>query len=122
MRQPKKKPSVGGHRSPEARQTLGGCEPVEQGKRRRGNGAPQAHDAGELGPQRSRRTVRRASVKGAVEAAARLTKRPAGQDRQNQEKPRRGDGATTPTPLSKNKSWAVDLLAVAPWRIANLSG
>lgn len=75
VRQPTKTPAVGGHRTPEARQTLGGCEPVEQGKRRRGNGAPQAHDAGELGPQRSRRTVRRAPVKGAVEAASRLTRK-----------------------------------------------
>ena len=85
-------------------------------------GPPEPMSLGNWGPRRVTPPLRVCPNRAQWKAAARLTKRPAGQDRQNQEKPRRGDGATTPTPLSKNESWAVELLAVAPWRIANLSG
>lgn len=75
-RQPIKTPAKGGHRSPEARQPLGGRERSKRGRSRRGNGAPRDHEHGELGPRASQRDSRCAPAKGAVQAAAELT--PAG--------------------------------------------
>lgn len=72
-RQPKKTPAKGGHRSPEARQPLGGRERSKRGRSWRGKGAPRDHEHGELGPRASQRDSRCAPAKGAVQAATELT-------------------------------------------------
>lgn len=101
-RQPKKTPAAGGHRSPVARQPLGGRERSKRGRSGRGNGAPRDHEHGELGPRASQRDSRCAPAKGAVQAAAELT--PAGGS-PRQTKPHhdgRGAAATTPTDSHKH--------------------
>lgn len=101
-RQPRKTPAKGGHRSAEARQTLGGRERSERRRSRRGNGAPRDHEHGELGPRASQRDSCCAPAKGAVEAASELTKRTAVQDRLSPIHDGRGAAATTPTDSQKH--------------------